>query len=171
MLNLRHSNLKNIVFNYYLGAAFSISNQQLTAAIHYNTLAYPSSANILNEVDNLVLAVATNFNASLKITTLNAPLAANDTLNSNGKIDFLDVLDCLDSLPGTVLNFVNALVSALIISLLVMHVARERTNGSKQLQLMSGVHYSTYWMANYLFDLILVFINVTLLVIILKCEE
>ena len=171
VFSLRNSFLKNFLFNYYLGASLSISNQNLRAAIYYNTLAFHSSSNILAEVDNRLLAVATNFNTSLKITTLNVPLNANKTLESNGKVDFLDVLNCLDSLPGTVLNFVNALVSALIISFIVMLVARERTNGSKQLQLMSGVYYATYWIANCLFDLIIVFINVTLLVIILKSER
>ena len=147
-----------------------INNQQLSSIVHYSTLPYHSSANILNEVDNLILAVATNYNTSLKITTINVPLSANSTLDTDGKVNFLNVLGCLDTMPGTLLNFVNAIVTALLISFLVMHVARERTNGSKQLQLMSGVHYGTYWLANYLFDLIVVLVNVTLLVIILKSK-
>jgi hypothetical protein len=170
VLNLRQSNLKNILFDYHLGASFIINNQQLSSVIHYNTLAFHSSANILNEVTNFILAVATNYNLSLKITTINVPLSANNTLDTDGKVNFLNVLGCLDTMPGTLLNFVNAVVTALIISFIVMHVARERTSGSKQLQLMSDVHYSTYWLANYLFDLIVVLINVTLLVIILKSK-
>ena len=86
-----------------------INNQQLSSIVHYSTLAYHSSANILNEVDNLILAVATNYNTSLKITTINVPLSANSTLDTDGKVNFLNVLGCLDTMPGTLLNFVNAI--------------------------------------------------------------
>ena len=49
----------------------------------------------------------------------------------------------------------------------VIHVARERINGSKQMQMLSGIHYVTYWIANYLFDLIIMLFQCTMLVIML----
>jgi hypothetical protein len=63
---------------------------------------------------------------------------------------------------------VNSIIVAFIISILVIHIARERLNGSKQLQMLSGVHYGTYWLANYLFDLTICLINISLMVFILK---
>jgi len=47
-------------------------------------------------------------------------------------------------------------------------MAKERINGSKQLQMLSGVHYTTYWMANYFFDLIILLFNIVTMVFILK---
>ena len=170
VFNLRKADLKNLVFNYYIGASLILmAPNKLNGVIHYSSLAFHSSANMLNEVDNMILAVATN-QQGLTITTINSPMATNNTL-TNGKNDFLSVLGCLDTMPVTLLNFVNALIVALITSFLVMHVARERTNGSKQLQLMSGIHYTTYWIANYLFDLLIVLVNVSILVIILKIVD
>jgi ABC-type multidrug transport system ATPase subunit len=52
-----------------------------------------------------------------------------------------------------------------------MHVTRERVNGSKQLQLLSGVHYITYWISNYLFDMLTCFFNASMLVIALKIVD
>lgn len=52
-----------------------------------------------------------------------------------------------------------------------MHMARERLNGSKQLQLLSGVHYSVYWLANYMFDLTICLINITSMVFIIKMVD
>lgn len=50
-------------------------------------------------------------------------------------------------------------------------MARERLNGSKQLQMLSGTHYATYWTANYLFDLVILLINISSMVFILKMVD
>ena len=60
---------------------------------------------------------------------------------------------------------VHGIIVAIVIGLMTMHVAQERINGSKQLQLLSGPHYATYWLANYLFDTMLLFVNVATIVI------
>ena len=49
-----------------------------------------------------------------------------------------------------------------------MNVAKERLNGSKQLQMLTGIHYITYWISNYIFDLMICLINVSSMVFILK---
>ncbi len=48
-----------------------------------------------------------------------------------------------------------------------MHVSKEKINGSKDLQLLSGTHQITYWASNYLFDLSLCLYNAGLLIIVI----
>ena len=60
------------------------------------------------------------------------------------------------------------MIVAFIISIFVMHMASERLNGSKLLQMLSKVHYSVYWLANYIFDLMICLVNISSMVFILK---
>lgn len=43
--------------------------------------------------------------------------------------------------------------------------------GSKQLQLLSGTHYSVYWISNYLFDYCVCFVQIVTLVVGLKIVD
>jgi hypothetical protein len=54
-----------------------------------------------------------------------------------------------------------------MIAIATMNMSRERLNGSKQLQLLSGTDYYTYWLSNYLTDWPVFLINIVLLVIII----
>lgn len=54
---------------------------------------------------------------------------------------------------------------------MVIHVTRERVNGSKKLQLLNGTHFTTYWLSNYLFDLTTCFINISSMVFIIKMVD
>ncbi len=58
-------------------------------------------------------------------------------------------------------------VIAFSIGIMVMHAARERTNGSKQLQMLSGTHFTTYWLSHYIFDVTIYIFNILTLVIAL----
>jgi hypothetical protein len=161
VLSLRNLDLNNLISNYFVG--FSIN--QTSAVIYWNSMVFHSSANILNDVDNFLLNLITN-NPSRSISTINKPISANSSLDSAGS--YLEVLACIDSLPLTLLNFLNGIIVALMIGLMVVHVGRERSNGSKQLQFLSGTHYFTYWFTNYLFDLIVYVFNISTMIIALK---
>ena len=63
---------------------------------------------------------------------------------------------------------VNGIIVGVMIAVIVMYSAQERINGSKQLQLLSGPHYATYWFAHYLFDVLLFFWNIATMVIIMR---
>jgi hypothetical protein len=63
---------------------------------------------------------------------------------------------------------IHSIIVGIIIGLCTMHIAQERINGSKQLQLLSGSHYVTYWLANYLFDTFVIFTNVVSIVIAMR---
>ena len=50
----------------------------------------------------------------------------------------------------------------------LMHVVKDRLDGSKQLQLLTGVHYITYWIANFIFDFIICLLNFSLILILIR---
>ena len=169
VLAQRKSNLQNIYSNYYYGMSLNLTGPtQLNVIGYYNSMAFHSSANILNEIDNLILVVANNYSTDTRISTINSPLSSDFLSNAT---NFLEILACVDSLPVTLLNFINAVIVAFIISFTVIHVARERTNGSKQLQQLSGIHYVTYWISNYLFDMLVMLFQISMLVIMLKIVD
>ena len=166
VLSQRKANIQNIYSNYYLGMLLNlVTGTKLNAIVYYNSMAFHSSANILNEIDNLLYYVANSNNQDYTVTTVNSPIAANSSAKSSAS--FLEALACIDSQPVTLLNFIISIIIALIMSFQVIHVARERINGSKQMQMLSGIHYVTYWIANYLFDLIIMLFQCTMLVIML----
>jgi hypothetical protein len=172
VLNLRLRDLRNLVNNYFVGMSLSLSNRtaRLSADLYFSRMAFHSSAAVINEMNNLLLAYITN-DSNKTITTYNSPIPANTSQSVSTFTNYLESLACIDSLPVSLLNFLNSLIVAFIGSILVIHVARERSNGSKQLQMLSGIHYGTYWISNYMFDLLLCLFNVVTLVVTLKVIE
>ncbi len=82
--------------------------------------------------------------------------------------DFFQYLACVDVLPVSILNMLNSLLIAFIMGIMAIHVAKERLNGSKSLQLLTGTHFLTYWTSNYIFDMIICTFNVTSLLLVIK---
>ncbi len=158
---------KNFVNDYFVGFRIDMRNQfepQMT--VYYSTLAYHSSANILHDMNNLLLRYMTN-DENMSITTYNAPLASYETYTTTTN-NLQDVLACLDTLPLSLINFFNSLIVSFTIAIVAIHVCKERINGSKQLQLLSGTHYGTYWLSNFLFDWPIFFLTAVSLVVVLK---
>ena len=168
VLGLRTSNLNSFIYDYFVGLSLDYTNTTLSSTFYYSSLAFHSSACILNQISNMILISLTNDN-SYSITTINSPLASNSSLSNS--TSFLELLACLDTLPLSLLNFINSIIIAFVISILVMHIARERLNGSKQLQFLSGTHYLTYWISNYIFDLIVCFFIASSMVLMLKIVD
>ncbi len=159
ILQDRKNSLQNIMYNNFVGLIFNMtSSNRLYADVLYSQIAYHSSANILNEIDNFLLYYARNYSRQKTIKTINSPIASNSSLA--GGSSFLEVLACIDSLPVSLLNLIVSFIVAFMIGIIVMHVAKERLNGSKQLQLLSGVHFSTYWISHYLFDTLIYIFNI-----------
>ena len=168
VLQKRKDNVLNLVSNYYTGMSFNITNSTtLSATAYYSTFAYNSPGSILNEISNLILAFLNSNNLTQSIKTYNTPISAT-SVSTTSTNSFIDVLPCMDTLPYSLLNLGNSIIVGLIISLLVVHVGREKGNGSKGLQLLSGTHFITYWIANYLFDLAVCIFNAAALVAMIK---
>ncbi len=168
ILAKRIENTTAFLNDYFMSLSLTNLGGTLYAVSHYNTLAYHSSAVAISRINNIFLQFITGSN-SKSITTINSPIPSTYTLSN--QTNYLQLLACLDSLPVSLLNFFNSVIVAFIISIMVMSVARERLNGSKQLQLLSGTHYAVYWMANYLFDLAVCLFQISTLVISLKIVD
>ncbi len=55
---------------------------------------------------------------------------------------------------------------SVLLAYFILFVVKEKESGSKHLQFVSGVHSSTYWLANYLFDNFIILIVVALSTIV-----
>ena len=166
VLNLREQDsYRNLVNNYFAGMILNYTNSKLYSTLYFNSMALHSSASLINEINSIYLIMLTN-DSSRSITTYNKPLEASQYLNNANYYD--EFIGCLDVLPSSLISFLNSVIFAFFISILIMHLSRERCNGSKQLQMLSGLHYVTYWISNYLFDLLICLFNIVLMVIVLK---
>jgi hypothetical protein len=163
VLSAYQSSTANLTNNYFTGITFNIiSSSLIYANVYYSTLACHSPAAILNEVSNILLAFYSNSNYS--ITTKNAPISASTSLSSS---NFLDSLACFDIIPVSILSFTTSILVAFCISIVVFHTGKEKVDGSKNLQMLSGVYGAAYWIANHLFDFIILLIQSTFLVAII----
>ena len=103
VLGLRKTNTTAFLYDYFIGMSFNLVNSSyLTASGYYSTLAYHSSATVLNEINNVLLKFYTN-NSKLTLTTVNSPISSDSSLSNN--TGFLNVLACIDSFPISLLNF------------------------------------------------------------------
>lgn len=167
VLSLRGSGLyKNLLKDYYAGMNLNYTGSVLYANAYFSSLAFHSSASIINEINTLNLMTLAG-DSTKSIRTYNIPYKQNSTTSNS----FLDSLACIDTLPLSLLNFMNSIIVAFIISVMVMHVARERCNGSKQLQMLSGLHYATYWLSNYVFDFLTCLFNIVTMVVAMKIVD
>jgi hypothetical protein len=165
----RKDDLNNLIKNYFAGLSITASNGALSFIAYYSTFVYHSSANIIHEISNMLLAYYNSDGITKTITTYNTPISASDSRN-NGS-DFLLFLACIDSFPLSLFNFLNAVLIGLIISTIVMSVGQERNNNSKTLQLLSGTHYITYWVSNHIFDWSICFLNSLVILVVVKVVD
>jgi hypothetical protein len=100
------------------------------------------------------------------ISTYNTPLTPSYSKYYGN--DFLKYLGCFDILPLSIFNFAVSLLLSFVISINVMHISREKINGSKKMQILSNTNKLVYWISNYLFDISIFFFNLaTILAVIL----
>ena len=164
----RLSNLKNIYGDYFVGMSLQKDeSNELRGILYYSTLVFHSAGSILNEMNSFMLAYYTN-NSKKSITTINAPVTVLENSSSNFSFGQLQVLNCIEAMPFSFIDFIDGVIVAFIISVCTIHVTREKRNGSKFLQLLSGTHYITYWASNYLFDVLVFFINISTIILALK---
>lgn len=129
---------------------------------YYSTTAYQTPGVIINEISNLLLSFLNSNKLNKRISTVNEPIPP-DNNNYYGN-NFLKYLGCFDVLPLSLFNFATSIVIAFVISINVMHVSREKINGSKKLQLLSNTNKIVYWTSNFVFDFSICLINICLVI-------
>jgi hypothetical protein len=164
----RLEDLKNLVSDYFVGLSLSLNkNNDIEGVGYYSSLALHSAASILNEIGSLLLAFYSN-NPNRSIQTINSPVTVLDNSTVNLSSIKLDIISCIETMPFSFIDFIDAMIVAFMISVCTIHVTREKINGCKFLQLLSGAHYTVYWLANYLFDMAVFIFNIVTLVIAIK---
>nr|APD26547.1 ATP-binding cassette transporter subfamily A member 3-like X1 protein [Brachionus koreanus] len=165
----RHNqSLISLLKEYYFGIKWlssetepnDFNNFDITA--YYSTTAYQTPGVIVNEISNLLLSFLNTNKLSKSISTVNEPIPPNNN-NYYGN-NFLKYLGCFDVLPLSLFNFATSIVIAFVISINVMHVSKEKINGSKKLQLLSNTTKTVYWASNFIFDFIVCLFNICLVI-------
>lgn len=165
--NKRKEDSNNLISKYFFG--IEIDSDRKSFIGYYSTLIYHSSATILNEINSLLLGFLTkNMNRSIK--TINAPVSIgkSSVLPSNFSYNQLDIFSCLEIMPFSFIDYIFGIIVAFIISVSTIHLTRERNNGSKSLQLLSGTHYIIYWLSNFLFDFFIYMFQIATMLTALK---
>lgn len=135
VLEERKKNMTAFLADYFTGLKLEYLSSTVYATIHYSSLAFHSGASMLNTVDNIILQAIQGDN-SKSIQTNNFPIASTNTLSNSNSTNYLELLACLDSLPVSLLNFINSVIVAFIISVMVMAVTREKTNGEFTVEIL-----------------------------------
>jgi hypothetical protein len=155
----REESYDNLIRNYYGGFEIYMDGDLLKTIGYYSSMVYHSSAAILNEANSFALAYYTGkFNKSIR--TVNAPIVTSLNLTDEMQATISQALSCLEFIPFSTVDILTSIVFACLISYIAIHLTREKRNGSKSLQLLSGTHFSTYWVANYLFDMCLLLVSI-----------
>jgi hypothetical protein len=141
VLEKQKENLLNLVSYYYTGFSFNFTEsfQKSSISIYYSSFAYHSPGAMLNEISNLILAHLNKNSLNQSITTYNSPIAPNiKNYSYNYYYSDKQFSPCYNVIPGSIIDILNSLIVALIISLLVLLVGKEKSEGSKKIQLLSG---------------------------------
>jgi len=105
VLSLRKTNMTAFLNDYYAGMSFNLLNTSyLQITGYYSTLAYHSSATVLNEMNNVLLKYYTN-NSTYTLTTVNSPLSASSSQTNDSILGYVKILPCIDMFPMTLIDF------------------------------------------------------------------
>ena len=145
--------------------AFALSSN-LTTEAYFSTVNYHAMATSLAvAVTNLFQS--TGNSSSKRILTTNQPILLSSQ-TSDGQASFFELIFCFDTIPVSLFNFINGIIAAIFISLLVLNLVRERTSRSKDLQLLSSLSKFTYWLSHALCDFLLCLLLIALLTVVIK---
>ncbi|CAF0848696.1 unnamed protein product [Rotaria sordida] len=159
-------NKYQMAFAVYDNLTSSISS--LIFKSYFSTVNYHAMATSLSVSSTNLFQYYTN-SSTKKILTINQPiLTATATTSSTILQRFFEIMYCFDTLPLSLFNFLNSILAALFISILIVPLIQERINHSKDLQLLTNLTKRTYWFSNTIFDLLSCFILCILLTIIIR---
>lgn len=139
----RSSSPLNLIDNYFVGFNLEFGPQKadVKGLVYFSTVVYHAAASIVNDMTSFLLAYLTN-NPKRSIQSINAPFKYSESTPSDFDPAFFNIINCIEATPFSNIDIIHGILVAFIISVSVMHLMRERKNGSKFLQLLSGTHYS-----------------------------
>ncbi|CAF3411038.1 unnamed protein product [Rotaria socialis] len=154
------------VNKYQMGFAISRNIQLFTFNVFFSTVNYHAMATSLSVATTSLFQYYAN--SSLRhIETINQPFSTVSNSVTPRAI-FYDQVYCFDTIPLSLLNFINSIIAAIFISILALNIIRERIRHSKDLQLLTNTSKKLYWLSNFIYDLALCLILSALLTIAVK---
>ncbi|CAM4928643.1 unnamed protein product [Rotaria socialis] len=154
------------VNKYQMGFAISRNIQLFTFNVFFSTVNYHAMATSLSVATTSLFQYYAN--SSLRhIETINQPFSTVSNSVTPRAI-FYDQIYCFDTIPLSLLNFINSIIAAIFISILALNIIRERIRHSKDLQLLTNTSKKLYWLSNFIYDLALCLILSALLTIAVK---
>jgi hypothetical protein len=159
---------------YQIGFAAYNNGTTLIPSLQMN--AYFSTVNYHTMATGLGVAATNLFqfyanSSSKSIVTTNQPIITTTTASSY-IAQVLSVLYCFEVFPISLFSFLNSIVATIFIGILILTLVTERINHSKDLQLLTNLSRRIYWFSNWIFDLMLCLILISLLTIIVRvCKQ
>jgi hypothetical protein len=163
-----------VFINTYEMAFASYNNQTASPANlvfnnYFTTVNYHAMATSLSVASSNLFQFYASSSAK-KIITTNQPILTTSTLYSATDLLF-EIIYCFDTLPLSLFNFINSVLGALFISILLVPLIHERITHAKDLQLLTNLSKRSYWLSNIIFDLSICFILCALLTITVKVKK
>lgn len=167
----RYRESEDIFVNkYQIGFASYIngtpSNPSLIMNSYFSTVNYHTMPTSLTVGSTALFQFYANSTAK-KIITTNQPVLTTGPIYTVQQRLF-EIIYCFDTLPFSLFNFINSIAVALFASILMVPIIQERISHSKDLQLLTNLSRTTYWLSNAIFDLCLCLILCAFLTIIVK---
>ncbi|CAF3456278.1 unnamed protein product [Rotaria sp. Silwood1] len=154
------------VNKYQMGFSIDRRGTWPTLNVYFSTVNYHTIATSLSVATTCLFQYFSK--SSLKsIQTINQPILTSSTSVTARSI-FFDRIYCFDTVPLSLLNFINSFIASIFISILALNVIRERISHSKDLQLLTNTSKKLYWFSNFLYDLTLCLILSAILTIVVK---
>ncbi len=138
----------------------------LTMNSYFSTVNYHTMPTSLSVSSSNLFQFYANSSAK-KIITTNQPIFTNAT-TSTALEQFFELIYCFDTIPLSLFNFLNSILAATFISILILPLIQERISRSKDLQLLTNLTKRSYWLANSIFDILSCLTLCILLTIVIK---
>jgi hypothetical protein len=157
-------NIYQVAFGLYNNLTSSLPS--LTFNSYFSTVNYHAMATSLSVGSTNLFQFYANSTAK-KIITTNQPIITTSSSYSTLQ-RFFELIYCFDTLPLSLFNFLNSILAAIFISILIVPLIQERISRAKDLQLLTNLTKRSYWLSNTIFDLFSCFVLSIVLTIIIK---
>ncbi|CAF1280253.1 unnamed protein product [Rotaria sordida] len=166
ILSRNNNSYDTYVNKYQMGFSIDKRSTLVIFNVFFSTVNYHTMATGLSIATTCLFQYYAN--SSLKsIQTINQPILTSSA-SVTARAIFYDRIYCFDTVPLSLLNFINSFIASIFISILALNVIRERISHSKDLQLLTNTSKKLYWFSNFLYDLTLCWIVSALLTIVVK---
>ena len=154
------------VNKFQMGFSIYRSSSFLLMDVFYSSVNYHAMAVGLNTAMTMLFQHYAN-SSSKRIQTTNQPIIIVSDSESDRAI-FFERVYCFDTVPLSLLNFINSIIGSILMGTLVVNLIHERIVHSKDLQLITNTSRKLYWLSNFLYDLILCLILSGLLTVVIR---